>query len=258
LCADAPPPAGWPEGVGLRRHASLDSTNAEAARLAAAGVRGPLWIIAARQSAGRGRQGRAWSSPEGNLHATCLLHPSGPPAQVALLSFAAALALVDALSASAAPAIGARLALKWPNDVLLDGAKIAGILLEGAGGQAGMGHLALGFGVNLAEAPGMAAPDALASISLAAATGHAPAPETVLAPLARALIHWHRRLQIEGFAPVRAAWLARAARLGQPVRARTARREVHGVFQTIDDAGALVLAPQTGGPVAISAAEVFF
>ena len=251
-------PAGWPAATGLHRHARIDSTNAEAARLAAAGARGPLWIVAARQTAGRGRQGRAWDSPNGNLFATCLSHPKGPPAQVALMSFAAALALHEALSALAPEALAGRLTLKWPNDLLLDGAKLAGILLESAGGQAGVAYLAVGMGVNLAHAPVQTDPGVLPATSLAAALGHAPDPEAVLPVLARALAHWHTRLEGEGFAPLRAAWLSRAARLGQPIRARTGTREVHGVFETIDETGALVLALSDGARLAIPAAEVFF
>ena len=270
--------AGWPLGIGLHRLAIIDSTNAEAVRMAAAGHRGPLWITAQTQTAGRGRQGRVWTSPPGNLYATCLLNPEGPAAQVALLSFAAAVALHEALSTVAGPDLAGRLTLKWPNDLLLDGAKVAGILLESAGSTTadggGVRHLAIGIGVNLAAAPdavpdavpdggpdavgGGAVPGGGRATALADVLGHAPAPEVVLAVLARALAHWQARLGADGFGPLRAAWLARAARLGQAIRARTGVREVHGIFETIDDTGALVLRMTSGARVAIPAAEVFF
>src|SRR5712692_4211667 len=110
----------------------VDSTNAEALRLAKARERGPLWIVAKEQSAGRGRRGRAWTSPAGNLHATLLLTDPSPPAVAPQLGFVAGLALCDAV-AVAAPSLASRLALKWPNDLLCGGRKIAGILIEGEG-----------------------------------------------------------------------------------------------------------------------------
>ncbi len=134
----------WPAGIGREIHASLDSTNAEALRRAAAGEAGPLWIMARRQTAARGRRGRAWSAPEGNFGATLLLRP---PGDRALRSFVAALGLFDAMAmVTGRPEL---FALKWPNDVLLSGGKLAGILLEAVNG----GALAIGLGVNLASAP---------------------------------------------------------------------------------------------------------
>src|SRR5258706_6388441 len=110
----------------------VDSTNAEALRRAKAGERGPLWIVAKEQSGGRGRRGRAWVSPAGNLHATLMLTDPAPPAAAAQLGFVAGLALHDA-AAAAAPALAPRLALKWPNDMLCAARKIGGILIEGEG-----------------------------------------------------------------------------------------------------------------------------
>src|SRR5260370_17638961 len=110
----------------------VDSTNAEALRLAKAGERGPLWIVAKEQGRGRGRRGRAWVSPAGNLHATLMLTDPAPPAAAPQLGFVAGLALHDA-AVAAAPALTSRLALKWPNDLLCAGRKIAAILIEGEG-----------------------------------------------------------------------------------------------------------------------------
>ncbi|MBN9554147.1 MAG: biotin--[acetyl-CoA-carboxylase] ligase, partial [Alphaproteobacteria bacterium] len=138
----------WPQGYGLRRYEEIDSTNEEARRLIAAGETGPVWLTASRQTAGRGRRGRAWESAGGNLAATLLLRPVGPQAQWAELSFAAAIATADM---AAALASGARIALKWPNDVLADSKKLAGILLETGNGP--KPALAIGIGVNLAHHP---------------------------------------------------------------------------------------------------------
>ena len=246
--------APWPAGTGREVHAELDSTNAEALRRLAAGAPGPLWLMARRQSAARGRRGRPWATAEGNFAATLMLRPEAPPAALALRSFAAALALHDALVAATGRA--ELFALKWPNDVLLGGAKLAGILLETGGSPPG---LAIGFGVNLAAAPETEAlePGALAPVSLRGATGTAPDPEAFLDLLAPPMAAWEARLEAEGFAPLRAAWLARAARLGAPVTARLPGRVVEGRFETIDATGALVLAT-AAGRVALPAAEVHF
>jgi BirA family biotin operon repressor/biotin-[acetyl-CoA-carboxylase] ligase len=245
----------WPPGLGRELHDSLDSTNAEALRRAAAGAEGPTWILARRQTAARGRRGRAWSMPAGNFAASLLMRPGGPPAAAALRSFVAALGLYDALAA--VTGASDRFTLKWPNDVLLDGCKLAGILLE-TGGRAGEA-LAVGFGVNLAAAPDPAAlePGATPPVSLAAAFGSAPDPEGFLNRLAPAVAAWEAMLVDRGFAPVREAWLGRAARLGMQVTARTPGREIVGVFETIDATGALVLGT-AAGPVTLPAAEVHF
>src|SRR5712691_5658318 len=117
-------------GVRHITYDTLGSTNAEALTLARAGERGPLWITAKSQSVGRGRRGSAWSSPPGNLYATLLLSEPSPPEVAPQLSFVAALALHDAV-AQCAPQLGPLLKVKWPNDLLLNGKKLAGILIEG-------------------------------------------------------------------------------------------------------------------------------
>lgn len=232
-----------------------DSTNAEALRRAAT-LPGPAWILARHQTAGRGRRGRAWSSPPGNFAATLLLAPQASAATAALASFAAALALADTLSAYV-PA--GRIALKWPNDVLLDGSKVSGILLESSGTGRGVAHLAIGIGVNLAAAPPASAlaEGALPAIALAGVAGTAPDPESFLDRLAPALARWLALLDAQGFAPLRAAWLARAARLGQEITARTGSETLRGRFDGIDETGALLLATPAGTR-AIPAADIFF
>lgn len=239
---------------------TVDSTNAEAARLAPS-LTGPCWILAGEQTGGRGRRGRAWASPPGNFHATLVLKPHEAPATVALRSFAAALALREALVALTG--LPGSFTLKWPNDVLCNGGKLAGILLESAGQGAQVGHLAIGIGVNLIAAPdpAMLDPDALRPVTLLGETGHRIAPETLLNALAPAYAAWEDRFTTEGFAPLRAEWLKHAANLGQPIRARTGTgpgtTTRHGTFETIDATGALILrTPQ--GRETIPAAEVFF
>lgn len=248
--------ADWPAGTGRLVLPTVDSTNAEGARLAPS-LTGPCWILGGEQTGGRGRRGRAWASPRGNFHATLVMRPEGPPAQAALRSFVAALALRQALAQVGGTA--APFALKWPNDVLCNGGKIAGILLESTGQGPQVAHLAIGIGVNLIAAPDASFldPGALPAVTLLAETGRRVEPEVLLDALAPAFADWETRLQADGFAPVRREWLAHAARLGEPIRARTGTETREGVFEDIDMTGALVLR-MAGGRVAIPAADVFF
>lgn len=243
------PASGWPAGVDRVILPEVDSTNAHAARIGAAG---PVWVMAQRQTAARGRRGRPWAMPAGSFAATLAMRETDA-ARAGLRSFVAALALRDAFAAVGVP--DAALTLKWPNDVLLNGGKVAGILLE-AGGS---GLLAIGIGVNLAAAPSPdeVEPGALRPVSLLGETGLTVAPETFLDHLAAAFARWDAQLTTFGFAPLRTAWLARAARLGQAITARTARDSHHGTFETLDDTGALVLRTATGR-VTLPAADVFF
>ena len=242
--------AAWPEGVARHILDTTDSTNAHALRLGAPAA--PAWVLAQEQTAGRGRRARAWASPRGNFHASLLLAPDEPPATIALRSFAASLALRDAFETLTGTPQA--FALKWPNDVLCNGAKIAGILLE-----ANLPCLAIGIGVNLIAAPDPALLEegATPPTTLLAATGLRVTPEAFLDALAPAYQHWESLFQTQGFAPLRAAWLSHAARLGEPIRARTGSETHHGTFRGLDDTGALLLqTPQGLKP--IPAAEVFF
>lgn len=248
----------WPAGYGRRVLTEVDSTNAEAARIAPQ-LTAPEWILAHRQSAARGRRGRAWAMPEGNFAASLVMRPAEPPARIALRSFVAALALFDAMVAATGRA--EFFALKWPNDVLLNGGKLAGILLESAGSGAGRGisHFAIGIGINLREAPEPAEvePQALRPVSLLSETGIAITPEEFLNLLAPAYARYETQFTTYGFDPIRRAWLDRAARLGGKITARTSREEHTGMFETVDAAGNLVLTTARGRQ-AIPAAEVFF
>ncbi|MFN3647894.1 MAG: biotin--[acetyl-CoA-carboxylase] ligase [Gemmobacter sp.] len=248
--------ADWPAGVGRVVLAETDSTIAEAARRAAAGS-GPVWILAGFQTAGRGRRGRPWVSPPGNFHATLLMRPSGGPAQAALRSFIAALALHEALGRLTG--LPSAFALKWPNDVLLNGGKVSGILLESLGSQGGVDHLAVGIGVNLIAAPDPAEvePGATPPVSVLAETGLRLAPEALLGALAPAFAAHEATLAAQGFAPIRAAWLAQATRLGETVTARTGTATRTGIFETIDESGALVLRTPRGRET-LPAADLYF
>lgn len=236
--------------------AEVDSTNAEGFRRAPT-LTGPTWILAGLQTAGRGRRARPWVSPRGNFYATLVLKPEGRPETVALRSFAAALALRDALVALTG--LPDSLALKWPNDVLLNGGKLAGILLEGTGLGSATPVLCIGIGVNLIAPPEPAGlePGAVPPVSVLAETGHRITPEAFLTALALAYEAWEAVFQAQGFGPLREAWLASATRKGEVIRARTGDQTREGVFDGIDDHGNLILRMATA-TVAIAAAEVFF
>ncbi|MEY4304139.1 MAG: hypothetical protein RIT52_314 [Pseudomonadota bacterium] len=246
----------WPEGTGRHVLPVTDSTNAHALREAPA-VSGPAWFLGLEQTAGRGRRARAWSSPRGNFHGSLLLFPTERPDQVALRSFAAALALRDAFVALTG--VPQAFSLKWPNDVLLNGAKVAGILLEATSAGAGVQALAIGIGVNLIAHPDQSVMEegALPAVSLLSETGIRVTPEAFLDALAPAYAKWEAVFTAQGFAPLREAWLSQAAKIGEHIRARTGKDTFYGVFETIDSQGNLILATATG-QMAIPAAEVFF
>jgi BirA family transcriptional regulator, biotin operon repressor / biotin---[acetyl-CoA-carboxylase] ligase len=233
------------------RHIALGdagSTNAAALERARAGERGPLWITARSQSAGRGRRGNAWVSAPGNLYATLLLSEPSAQAEAPQLSFVTALALHDAV-AECAPRLGPALKLKWPNDLLLGSAKLAGILIEGESEP--VFAVAIGIGVNCASHPG----DAAFPATDLAAAGAVVTPEALFGALGpsmtRRLAQWR-----QGFAGIRSDWLKRAAGLGQSIRVRLPERELRGRFSGLDEAGGLLLG-EPGGLVTVTAGEVF-
>lgn len=246
----------WPDGYGRRVLDEVDSTLNEAARIAP-GLSGPEWIMAHRQTAARGRRGRAWANPKGNLSATLVLFTDEPPGVAALRSFVASLALFDACVAVCGRNEG--FSLKWPNDVLLNGGKLAGILLESTGQGARIAHLSIGIGVNLTDAPSpeMVEPGAVPPVSLLSATGAEVDAETFLTFLAAAYARHEATFTTYGFEPIRTAWLDRAARLGEVITARTGNSETTGTFQTVDAQGNLVL-NTSKGRTTIPAADVYF
>lgn len=230
----------------IRTVAETGSTNADLAALALSGAAEGLWLRAERQTGGRGRQGRAWDSPPGNLYASTLvrLRPSDPPA--ATLALVAAVALEEAVAVFLP---GARASLKWPNDLLIDGAKLSGILLERSGDA-----VVIGFGVNLAHHP--QALDRPAT-SLAA-HGAAPDPALFAETLAEGFSRWLARWRGEGIAPVRDRWLARAHPSGTALTARLAEgAAIDGLFDGLDSTGALILRLADGGRRVIHAGDVF-
>jgi BirA family transcriptional regulator, biotin operon repressor / biotin---[acetyl-CoA-carboxylase] ligase len=216
----------------------VDSTNSEAGRLHAAGNRGPLWIMARRQEAGRGRHGRDWASPTGNLHATLLITLAVPLAHAAQLSFVASLAMRDTVSTllePAPPAIG----LKWPNDVLIAGRKISGILVETLQGASGGGlALAIGCGLNIRHAPATTRTPATCLAEHGAAPSADAAMGELMARMDARLAQWQSG---RGFAAIRDAWLAAAIGLGRDIAVTVDGRTVRGRFEGLGSDGSMML-----------------
>lgn len=242
----------FPSGATLEQYETLDSTSAEAKRRAQAGDSGPLWIVALRQTAGYGRRGRGWTQGAGDFAGSLLFAADAPKERFGQLSFAAALAVYDAVEALAPEG---DLRLKWPNDVLLNRAKLAGLLLEMV--DSGNGHaLVLGVGINVVSKPQETAyPTARlldANVEAAAA-----APAALAAGLDAAFWRYVELWRGQGFAPLRKVWLERAAGLGETVTARLPNETATGIFEDIDDTGGLVLRIEEGTRI-ISAGDVFF
>jgi BirA family biotin operon repressor/biotin-[acetyl-CoA-carboxylase] ligase len=231
----------------------IDSTNSEARRRAEAGEAGPLWITALRQTAGRGRRGRAWETGQGNLAATLLMATDREPREAAQVSFIAALAASD-LARAYLPA--ERVQVKWPNDVLVDGRKLVGILVESGQRREGGLWLAIGVGFNLAKAPDT--PERPATSLAAETRTPAPEPRVALEGLAAAFADWLEVWDEKGFAAIAAAWTDRAYGLGQACIARLAVETIEGVAEGLDSDGALRLRLADGTLRRITAGDVFF
>jgi BirA family biotin operon repressor/biotin-[acetyl-CoA-carboxylase] ligase len=237
-------------GVRHIAYEALGSTNAEALTLARAGERGPLWITALNQSAGRGRRGSAWASPPGNLYASLLLSEPSPQPLAPQLSLVAALALHDALC-DCAPRLGPLFKVKWPNDLLLGPGKLAGILIEGESEP--VFAVVIGFGVNCVSHP----IDTFFPATNLRLAGALVTPEALFAALTAAMLRRLAQWQNgAGFASIRADWLARAAGLGEDIRVRLPERELRGRFHGLDEAGRLQV-EQPSGLATVTAGEVF-
>jgi BirA family biotin operon repressor/biotin-[acetyl-CoA-carboxylase] ligase len=256
-------------GYRLTAFAETGSTNAEALAAARAGEAGRTWFVSDHQTAGRGRRGRPWATPPGNLAATLLMTDQPDPIAAASLGFVAGLALDEALR-KVAPSLalrigldglepgtgeGARLRLKWPNDVLLDGAKLAGILLEGETLPGGDFAVAIGIGVNVVHAP-----EGLPYPAVALRTLGFPVDAAMLfVALSNAWAGLERLWASgRGFPLVRRLWLDRAAGLGERVAIRHGGEAVSGTFETIDESGRLVVLLADGSRRAVAAGEVHF
>lgn len=236
----------------LSAHDALSSTNTEALAMARYGERGPLWITAQRQTAGRGRRGNEWISPPGNLYATLLLADPAPSQRAPELSFVTALAVHDAIL-DCAPALRARLALKWPNDILCGGAKLAGILIEGEV-FAGSLAVAIGIGVNCRHHPEQTAYPATDLAAIGADVSAESLFWALSATMLQRLAQWDKGA---GFAAIRADWIARAAGIGGDMRVRLPGREFFGRGEAMDEHGRLLLRLADGSLRAIAAGEVF-
>lgn len=233
--------------IDLRTVAETGSTNDDLRALAEAGTGEGVWLRATKQTGGRGRQGRVWSSAHGNLHASTIVRQRPGDPSSPTLALVAAVALHQLLAAYAG---AERLQVKWPNDVLLDGAKISGILLEKAGDA-----VVIGFGVNLATHPeGL---DRLTT-SLGAAGSTAPDPDIFLHELAEAFAYWLARWRGEGLSPVRARWLTVAHPPGTPLAVRSHEgASVEGLFDGLEPDGALRLRLADGSRHVMHAGDVF-
>jgi BirA family transcriptional regulator, biotin operon repressor / biotin---[acetyl-CoA-carboxylase] ligase len=253
-------------GYRLAEYETISSTSTEALAWAALGDPGRLWVVAKEQTAGHGRRGRPWQTPAGNLAATLLFVQKERWPSAATLGFVAGLALESAIRTTA-PSIGiklgldaasnsaGRLALKWPNDVLFDGAKVAGILLEAVTVATTQHSLVIGIGVNVRHAPqGIPYP-----VTSLLEQGADVDPEILFTALAEAWVEqealWNGG---HGFAAIRHRWLERAAGLGAPIAVKSGEDIFRGTFETIDDEGRLIIRSGDGSSRAITAGEVHF
>ncbi|WP_430475568.1 biotin--[acetyl-CoA-carboxylase] ligase [Thalassospira lucentensis] len=242
-----------PEGFYLHELEAIDSTNDEAKRLADKGAQSGALVLARSQTSGRGRRGRDWSSPVGNLYSSLLLRPTCSLAEAARLTFLIAVAMAEAIETVTGQQV--RPDCKWPNDLMVNGRKICGILLESASNKgSATDYLVIGAGVNVAFFP-----DDSERLATSLATLGAPVSvdDLVSTYIAR-VAHWLPIWETEGFTPIREAWLIRGYGIGNPVVARLTERELEGTFIGLDDDGSLILRDDSGIEHRIGAGEVFF
>ena len=228
------------QGWRIVRLGAVDSTNEEGRRRALTGDADRMWIVADEQTAGRGRRGRVWISPKGNLHASCIMIDPCPRAFGAQLGFVAGVALARAARDLGATGVG----LKWPNDLMSQGAKCAGILVEGVALESGRSACIVGVGVNCVQAPeGLG----YATSCLTRAGGHKVGPSEVFERLVQrfgeALDIWRAG---EAFDRIRAAWLDCALGLGEPIAVRNGTDRREGIFEGIDATGRLLMRSEQG------------
>jgi BirA family biotin operon repressor/biotin-[acetyl-CoA-carboxylase] ligase len=245
-------PSAAAAGIRLFAHDILGSTNSEALAQSRQGDKGPLWVVAREQNAGRGRRGREWVSAPGNLYATLLLADPAPAEAAPQLAFVTGLAVHDAIVVCA-DELAEGLALKWPNDVLYANKKLAGILIESEM-SAGKLAVAVGIGVNCARHPAQASFPATDLVE----AGKNVSPESLLYALSRTMMRrlaqWNRGA---GFAAIRADWLTCATGIGREITVRLPGHDLDGYFEGLDDSGQLLLRLADGKLQTITAGDVF-
>jgi BirA family biotin operon repressor/biotin-[acetyl-CoA-carboxylase] ligase len=248
-------------GVRLESLGIIGSTNAEARLRAQQGDDGPLWITATAQTQGRGRRGRSWISPPGNLYASLLLSDPSPFERAPQLAFVAALALRDAVALEARP-LAAQLNFKWPNDLLLSKCKCAGILIEGEATPERDARkrfiVVIGVGVNCSSHPAATDGSFVSPATDLAAHGATISPEQLFARLSatmcRRLTQWDRGVR---FAAILDDWLTHVRGIGEPIAVRDGDAQIQGRFVGLDPSGQLVLERPDGGVTKIAAGDVF-
>lgn len=246
--------AGLPEGFALQHARTVGSTNDEVAKLALEGAPSGTMLLADRQTQGRGRLGRNWQSFSGNLHASILLRPACSMRAASQLSLLAGVALCDVLAAHGPDDLALR--LKWPNDVLIGGAKVAGILLESAAGKDGLvDHVIIGLGMNVTRTPdGLDYPVS----SLAEEGLPSLSPEAWLRAFAARLAIRLDRWREDGFADVREAWRDRSYGLGERIRLRLDQDQIEGRFVDLTEEGAILIQRADGTRLEMTAGDVVY
>lgn len=232
----------------------IDSAIEEAKRLASAGAEEGTLVWAKEQVSGRGRFGRPWISPPGNLYCALVLRPEEPPSVATQVNYVAAVSLAAAIAGLVSPMVDLR--YRWPNDILLYDAKVASILLEAPTTRAEDSYdwLVLGVAVNVNSHPG----DLEAPVTSMRMDGYSEASATdVLEQFSRYFLSWINRWADDGFAPVRKAWIQRVNGIGQPFEVSLKTGTVKGRFADLDDMGALIMELPTEGSRKITVAEFF-
>lgn len=227
---------------------TVGSTNDHAKKLAQEGAASGTVVWAHEQTAGRGRQGNSWVSPVGNLYMSMILRPRTSGAHVGQLSFLSAVALANVLETILPET--AKITLKWPNDLLINRKKAAGILLETESQGANPSWVVIGIGVNVASAPEKA-------VSLHDVGVKTCEPADVMEPLAREILSLAEQWEQDGFEPIRTAWLTRSCKPGEPLTARLPKETLTGTFSGLDHTGALLLTLADGRKRTITSGEVF-
>jgi BirA family biotin operon repressor/biotin-[acetyl-CoA-carboxylase] ligase len=242
-----------PQGYQLSHLAEVDSTNEESRRMAAQHQTVPTWILADRQTAGRGRRGRVWESPTGNLMTTLYLPQAFDAVKAGQIAFVAGLALESTVRTLIGD--GAAVSLKWPNDVLVNGKKASGILLESAMRDNKLDWLAVGLGLNLVHHP---ADMPYPATDLQAEGSAQISNVQALTLLATTFDVFFKQWQSGGFEPILRAWRQVAHGLGRPIVARLEKHQIEGIFLDIDEKGALMLKDANGATHIIDAGDIFF